>query len=111
MTDCPVILAHDGQAKQHVQRIVRRYNASVVALPSGMQQKNLPKLGLYSEMLLMLRACYVIGNPASTLAGNVARVRALLMGEGTSNLRSAAHRPFDAKKPRLHADFCYGMNK
>ena len=108
MTGCPVILAHDGQAKQHVQRIVRRYNASVVALPSG---KYLPKLGLYSEMLLMLRACYVIGNPASTLAGNVARVRALLMGEGTSNLRSAAHRPFDAKKPRLYADFCYGMNK
>ena len=48
---------------------------------------------LYMDMLILIRACYFIGNPASTIAGNIARVRALSLNHsaGSNILAGPGH--------------------
>ena len=84
---CRVFLADDKMLKPRAAAIVRRYNASVFV--AGAHNNPLTRaFRLHMDMLLLLRACYFVGNPASTLSGNVARVRALALGVGhaASNL-------------------------
>ena len=46
---------------------------------------------LYMDMLILIRASYFIGNPASTFSGNIARVRSHSLGtDSASNILATA---------------------
>lgn len=59
-----IFLAHDHEWPERADAIVRRYDAVV----SDDADK-------FVDMLLLLRSSFFIGNPASSLTTNVARVR------------------------------------
>jgi len=64
----PMVVAHDRQKPSRLGQISRRYGA--VSYTGAM--------GVFVDVLLLLRASYMIGNPASSMSGNVACVRSLL---------------------------------
>ena len=47
----------------------------------------------YVDLLLLIRSRYFLGNPASTFAANVARVRASELGDPFANLRRCPQYP------------------
>ena len=109
-SNCTLFVAHDGQQPREVQRLVTRYGAKVMP-PRVNATDAEERTRFFAEMLLLLRSCYFVGNPASTLAGNIARARAALLGEGASNIRMASTlRRVDDKHMRTWSDMCYGMN-
>ena len=92
MRHCHVFLADDKMQKQRAKDIVRRYNASVFSF--GAHNNPATRVfRLYMDMLILIRACYFIGNPASTIAGNIARVRALSLNHsaGSNILAGPGH--------------------
>ena len=65
--ELPVVLAHDKQNPSRAIAIARKYGAVSYS-------------GTYApfvDLLLMVRSAYFIGNPASSMSGNAASVRAL----------------------------------
>jgi len=63
----PIVLAHDRELPQRAADIARNYSTITYDGPEG----NIV------DMLFMLRSAYFIGNPASSMAGNVATARAI----------------------------------
>ena len=70
----PLFLAHDGQQPADTDRLVRDLGAVVV--DDGKQ--DLPDhCQVSTDMVLLVRSRFLLGNPASTLSLNVAKVREL----------------------------------
>ena len=68
----PMVLAHDGQQPARAASIARTYGAVSYR----------GEHGTFVDMLLLLRSSFMIGHPASTMAGNAATAR------GMAGLRS-----------------------
>ena len=77
----PLFLAHDGQQPHRSDALVNERSAKTVPAEASDGQS------LEMDMLLLIRSSYFVGNPASSLSLNVARVRAFRFGGGpASNL-------------------------
>jgi hypothetical protein len=69
----PLFIAHDGQEPADVDRLVRDLGAVVLDY-----RQDLPDhCQVSTEMVLLVRSRFLMGNPASTLSFNVAKVREL----------------------------------
>ena len=64
----PIVVAHDRQQPSRLADISRTYR--------GVSYQGVN--GVFVDMLLLMRASYMIGNPASSMSGNAASVRSLL---------------------------------
>jgi len=70
----PLFLAHDGLQKADADRLVRDLGAVVLGRAAHRHSYNAHRQ-MCAEMILLLRARFLIGNPASTMSLNVAGVR------------------------------------
>jgi hypothetical protein len=61
----PVVLAHDGEDEARAAALVAKYGARVYRGP----------MAAFVDLLLMVRAGLLVGNPASSFSANAARVR------------------------------------
>jgi hypothetical protein len=61
----PVVLAHDGEDEARAAALVAKYGARVYRGP----------MAPFVDLLLMVRAGLLVGNPASSFSANAARVR------------------------------------
>ena len=69
----PLFLAHDGQQPDRARALTSERGAKSV--PDGSKSVSM-------DMQLLLRSSFFVGNPASSLSVNVARVRAVYFGGG-----------------------------
>jgi len=70
----PLFLAHDGQQKADADRLVRNLGAVVLDRAAHRHSYNAHRQ-MCAEMILLVRARFLIGNPASTMSLNVVGVR------------------------------------
>jgi hypothetical protein len=69
----PLFLAHDHQQPEDAARLVRDLGA--VVLDDGLELPDHCQVS--TDMILLLRSRFLMGNPASTMSLNVAKVRGL----------------------------------
>jgi len=75
--DWPVVLAHDGRDPERAAALAERYGAVSYQGP----------MGSFVDLLLMVRAGFFIGNPASSFSTNAARVRHASLSDPATTLR------------------------
>lgn len=100
----PIVLAHDGELPARVEALRQSFNVTVFDKFPRLLKYSKRDDGAVVDMLLMLRSHAFMGNPVSTFALNVMRVRELLIRDPLQNYHPPSLRALGGLPPEGRRD-------